>query len=55
MRGWMMIFALMAILAAVINMVAGPAAELVSMKLAMMIFGALFFVCVITSVARGRA
>jgi hypothetical protein len=55
MLGWMMVFALMAILAAVTNLIAGPAAEPVSMKLATMIFGALFFVCVITSVARGRA
>jgi hypothetical protein len=52
MLGWMMVFALMAILAAVTSLVA---AEPVSMKLATMIFGALFFVCVITSVARGRA
>ncbi len=55
MLGWMMVFALMAILAAVINMIAGPAAESVSMKLATMIFGALFVICVITSAARGRA
>lgn len=54
MLGWMMVFALMAILAAVSNMIAGPAAELVSMKLATILFGALFFVCVITGLARGR-
>jgi hypothetical protein len=55
MLGWMMVFALMAILSAVINLVAGPAAEPISMKLATVVFGALFFACVITSVARGRA
>jgi hypothetical protein len=55
MLGWMMVFALMAIVAAVTDLMLGPAADSVSMKLATMIFGALFFVCVITSVARGRA
>jgi uncharacterized membrane protein YtjA (UPF0391 family) len=55
MLGWMIVFALIAIVAAVTNLVAGPAAESVSMKLATMVFGALFFVCVITSLARGRA
>jgi len=54
MLGWMMVFALMTILSAVMNLVAG-AAEPTSMKLATMVFGALFFVCVITSLARGRA
>jgi hypothetical protein len=44
MLGWMLVFALIAVLAAVI-----------SMKLATLVFGVLFFACLLTSVARGRA
>jgi hypothetical protein len=44
MLGWMLVFALIAVLAAVI-----------SMKLAALVFGVLFFACLLTSVARGRA
>jgi nitrogen fixation protein FixH len=44
MLGWMMVFALITIFAMVI-----------SMKLAMAVFGTLFIVCLLTSVARGRA
>jgi uncharacterized membrane protein YtjA (UPF0391 family) len=55
MLGWMMVFALISILAAVMTIIAGPAAASVSLKLAMVIFGALFVVCLLTSVARGRA
>jgi uncharacterized membrane protein YtjA (UPF0391 family) len=55
MLGWMMVFALIALLAAVMNIVAGPAAASISTKVAMMVFGALFFACLLTSVARGHA
>jgi len=54
MLGWMMVFALMALLAAVVNLVAGPAADSMSMKLATAVFSGLFIVCLLTSVARGR-
>lgn len=55
MLGWMMVFAFIAILAAVLTVVAGPSAGLISTKVASFVFGALFLVCLITSVARGRA
>jgi hypothetical protein len=55
MLGWMLVFALIAILAAVVNVIAGPATASISMKLAIAVFGALFVACLLTSVARGRA
>jgi uncharacterized membrane protein YtjA (UPF0391 family) len=55
MLGWMMVFALMAILAAVLTIVAGPGAGLFSTKLATVVFGVLFLACLLTSFARGRA
>jgi uncharacterized membrane protein YtjA (UPF0391 family) len=54
MLGWMMVFALMALLAAVLTIIAGPSAGFLSTKLATFIFGALFLVCLLTSVGRGR-
>lgn len=55
MLGWMIVFALMAILAAVMTVAADPAAGLVSAKLATLVFGLLFLVFVLTRFARGRA
>jgi len=54
MLGWMIVFALMALIAA-LCFTAGPAAASASMKLATYVFGGLFLACVLTSVARGRA
>jgi uncharacterized membrane protein YtjA (UPF0391 family) len=54
MLGWMMVFALMAILAAALTL-AAPAAGLISTKLATLVFGVLFLACLLTSFARGRA
>jgi uncharacterized membrane protein YtjA (UPF0391 family) len=55
MLGWTIVFGLLAILAGVLTMAAGPATGLPSSGLATIIFGVLFLVCVLTSVARGRA
>jgi hypothetical protein len=55
MLGWMMIFALMALLAAIAVAVAGPGAASVSLKVATTIFSVLFCACVVTSVVRRRA
>lgn len=55
MLGWMITFALMAILAAVLAITADPSAGFISSKLATLVFGVLFLACLITSVARGRA
>jgi uncharacterized membrane protein YtjA (UPF0391 family) len=55
MLGWMMVFALIAILAGTLSVTAGPAAALISAKFATFIFGALFLVCLLTSIVRRRA
>jgi uncharacterized membrane protein YtjA (UPF0391 family) len=55
MLGWMLVFALIAILAAVMTVVSGPAAGVIGAKLATLVFGVLFLVCLLTSFARGRA
>jgi uncharacterized membrane protein YtjA (UPF0391 family) len=55
MLGWMMVFALIAILAGTLSVTAGPAAALISAKFATLIFGALFLVCLLTSIVRRRA
>jgi hypothetical protein len=55
MLGWMMVFALMAILAAVLAVSAGPSAGFIATTLATLVFGGLFLICLFTSVARGRA
>jgi uncharacterized membrane protein YtjA (UPF0391 family) len=55
MLGWMMVFLFLAILAAVLTVAAGPSAGFISAKLAAFVFGVLFVVCLLTSVARSRA
>jgi hypothetical protein len=54
MLGWMMVFALMALFTGVIDLVAGPAAGSLSLKLATAVFSGLFIACLLTSLARGR-
>jgi hypothetical protein len=55
MFGWMMIFAFLAILGAVM-MAAAPAMASISFKMVTILFGALFLVSVLTQVVRrGRA
>jgi uncharacterized membrane protein YtjA (UPF0391 family) len=55
MLGWMMVFAFIAILAGTLTITAGPAAGLISTKFATLVFSALFLVCLLTSLIRGRA
>jgi|HubBroStandDraft_1064217.scaffolds.fasta_scaffold1595103_1 uncharacterized membrane protein YtjA (UPF0391 family) len=55
MLGWMIVFALMAILAGIMTVTAGPSADIISTKVATLVFGVLFLVCLLTSFARGRA
>jgi|GEM_PF-1860995 len=55
MFGWMIVFALMAVLTASVNVAAGPAGALISMKLATAVFAFLFLACFLTSIVRGRA
>jgi uncharacterized membrane protein YtjA (UPF0391 family) len=55
MIGWMMIFALMALLSAAVDAAAGPGAASISLKVATAIFSVLFCACVVTSVVRRRA
>ena len=55
MLGWMIVFAFLAILAAVMTMVADPSAGIVSAKLATLVFGVLFLACLLTRFVRGRA
>jgi uncharacterized membrane protein YtjA (UPF0391 family) len=54
MLGWMIVFALMTLLATVMTVVAGPSAGLVSTKLAALVFGLLFLASILTSVVRRR-
>jgi uncharacterized membrane protein YtjA (UPF0391 family) len=54
MLGWMIVFALLAIMTGVLTIAAGPAAGLLSTKFASVLFGALFVVCLLMSVGRGR-
>jgi hypothetical protein len=54
MLGWMIVFALMTVLATVMTVAAGPSAGVVSTKLAALVFGLLFLVCVLTSLVRRR-
>ena len=54
MFGWMMIFAILAILGAVMT-AAAPATASMSYKIITILFGALFLVSVLTQVVRGRA
>jgi len=55
MLGWTIVFALMAILTAVLTVVADPSAGFISTKLATLVFVVLFLACLLTTVARGRA
>ncbi len=55
MLGWTIIFALIAFLAGFMVILTGPAAASSSMKLATLLFGALFLACLFTRVVRGRA
>ena len=55
MLGWMIVFGLMTILTGAIDVAASPGAAPVSMTVAMVVFGLLFLVCLLTSVVRGRA
>jgi len=50
-----MVFAFIAILAGTLSLGAGPAAGLISTKLAFVVFGVLFVASVLTSLIRGRA
>jgi len=54
MLGWMIVFALMTVLATVMTVAAGPSAGFISTKLAALVFGFLFLVCVLTSLVRRR-
>jgi uncharacterized membrane protein YtjA (UPF0391 family) len=55
MLGWMIVFALLALTAATLTMIAGPAAALLSTKAAVLLFGGLFLIGAVTNLARGRA
>lgn len=55
MLGWMLMFALITIVAAIMTVTAGAAAGIIAAKLATLVFGILFLVCVISSLARRRA
>ena len=55
MLGWMMLFAFIAILAGILSVTIGPPAGFLSTKFAAIVFGALFFACLLTSFVRGRA
>lgn len=54
MLGWMMVFAFLAILAAILTVAAGPVTGVISTKIATWLFGVLFVACLLTSVVRGR-
>ena len=54
MLGWMIVFALMTVLATVSTVAAGPSAGVISTKLAALVFGFLFLACLLTSFVRRR-
>jgi hypothetical protein len=54
MLGWMIVFALMTVLATVMTVAAGPSAGFISTKLAALLFGFLFLASVLTSLVRRR-
>jgi len=54
MLGWMLVFALMTILATVMTVAAGPSAGFLSTKLAAVVFGILFLASALTSMVRRR-
>jgi len=55
MPGWTLVFAFLAMLGGSLLVADGPAAGLVSTKLATIVFTVLFLASVLTSYARGRA
>lgn len=55
MLGWMIVFGLLTLLTGSMDVVSSPGAPPVSMTVAMVVFGLLFLVCLLTSVVRGRA
>jgi len=55
MIGWMMIFAFLAVPGAVVTVAVDPATASISLRLATILFGALFLICLLTRVVRGRA
>ena len=55
MLGWMLVFALMTILATAMTVAAGPSAGFNATELAALVFGVLFLASVLTSVVRRRA
>jgi uncharacterized membrane protein YtjA (UPF0391 family) len=55
MLGWVLVFALMTIVAAVLSVAAGPVEGMIAAKVATLIFGVLFLITAVTSLARGRA
>lgn len=55
MFGWMLVFALITIVAAILTVTTGAAAGILAAKFATFVFGFLFLACVISSLARGRA
>jgi uncharacterized membrane protein YtjA (UPF0391 family) len=55
MLGWMILFAILALVAGILTIAAGPAAAMLSTRLATLLFSALFLICVVTSLVRGRA
>jgi len=54
MLGWMIVFALMTLLATGMTVAAGPSAGMISTKLAALVFGLLFLASVLTTVVRRR-
>jgi hypothetical protein len=54
MLGWMIVFALMTVLATAMTVAAGPSAGFISTKLAALVFGFLFLATVLTSLVRRR-
>jgi len=54
MLGWMIVFALMTVLATVMTVAAGPSAGFISTKLAALVFGFLFLASVLTNLVRRR-
>lgn len=55
MLGWMIVFGLMTLVTGALDAISSPAATSVSMTVAVVVFGLLFLVCLLTSVVRGRA
>ena len=52
MLGWILVFAFITLLGAVFTFAVAPGPGLVSFKFATVLFGALFFACIATHIAR---